>query len=83
MKLAHKKAISKALKGHLVSVETRLKIGKANRGKWVSFKCAYCNKDNKEQISKFKKTKRHFCGLKCYVRFWEEMKEARKILFKN
>lgn len=73
MKNSHKEAISKALKGHPVSKKTRIKIGNANRREWVVFSCDFCKKENKEQKSKFKRNKRHFCGLHCYAKFRSEM----------
>ncbi len=72
MKQAHKDAISKAKKGHKVSKETRKKIGDANRGVWVDYKCDFCGKDNSEKQSHYNKKKRHFCSTKCYAKFRKE-----------
>lgn len=69
MKKAHKKAISVSLKGHKVSQETREKIGDANRGIWVEFKCDFCKKHNSEKQSHFKRKNRHFCNQKCYSEY--------------
>lgn len=69
---AHKKKLSDANKKHKVSKETREKIGKANRGVWIKYKCDYCEKKCEEKISHYKKSKRHFCSMKCYAKFREE-----------
>jgi len=61
----HKDAISKALKGRVVSDETKRKIGLANRGIWVEFKCDNCKKQNEEKQSHYKKSKRHYCNREC------------------
>ena len=60
-------------KGHSTSQETRAKIGAANRGVWLTFKCNYCGKVCQEKQSHFKRTKRHFCSRKCYSKFREEL----------
>lgn len=72
MKVEHKKAISLAKMGHKHSEETKKKIGDANRGIWIDYKCDYCGKWNKEPISKFKRKKRHFCDRKCYALYRKE-----------
>ncbi|MFA6520657.1 MAG: HNH endonuclease [Candidatus Paceibacterota bacterium] len=72
MSKEHKDAISKALKGHVSSEETRRKIGLANRGVWIKFNCDYCGKENEEKQSHYKKKVRHFCDAKCYASFVKE-----------
>lgn len=57
---AHKKAISKANKGHRVSKETKLKIGRANK-KRITRECDNCGKKLEIQLSVAKKNKRNFC----------------------
>jgi len=66
------KGIKGFQKGHEVSEETRRKIGLANRGVWINFKCDYCGKENEEKQSHYKKSKRHFCSRKCYGKFVSE-----------
>lgn len=68
----HREAISKSMLGHLVSKETRKKIGDANRGEWVKFKCDFCKKVCKDKKSHYKRKKRHFCSLHCYAIFRRE-----------
>ncbi len=65
MERQHREAISKSLKGHKVSEETKRKIGLANRGIWVKFRCDNCKKENEEKQSHYKKSKRHYCNRKC------------------
>lgn len=52
--------------GHMVSEETRRKIGLANRGVWVNYNCDNCSKECEEKQSHFEKSKTHFCEMKCY-----------------
>jgi hypothetical protein len=52
-------------KGHIVSEETRKKIGDANR-RQVFYNCDYCGEESSDRPSHYKKTKRHFCNMKCY-----------------
>ena len=54
------------------SEETKKKIGLANRGTWITFNCDYCGNQNEEKESHYKKTKRHFCNIKCYALFRKE-----------
>lgn len=49
------------------SEETKKKIGDANRGVWISYKCDYCKKDCSEKQSHYKRKKRHYCSMKCYA----------------
>lgn len=67
MEDSHKLKISIANKGRVVSEETRKKIGEANRGVWIKYKCDNCNKDCEEKQSHYKKKKRHYCSTKCYA----------------
>ena len=53
--------------------ETKKKIGLANRGVWIKFKCDCCGKENEEKQSHFKKKKRHFCDQECYSKFRKEL----------
>lgn len=55
------------------SEETKIKIGLANKGIWVKFKCDYCGKEQEEKQSHYKKKKRHFCGHQCYSLFRKEL----------
>lgn len=73
MDTKHKKAISEALKGHKVSEETRRKIGSANRGIWVEYKCDFCGRLNSEKQSHFKRKRRHFCNQRCYGEYREKI----------
>lgn len=59
-------------KGFKHSEETKRKIGLANRGVWIKFKCDYCEKENEEKQSHYKKSKRHFCNRKCQGKFYSE-----------
>lgn len=54
------------------SQETKDKIGLANRGIWIKFNCDYCNKENEEQQSHYKKKKKHFCNMRCYSLYRKE-----------
>lgn len=60
------------IKGHIVSEETKIKIGLANRGVWVKFNCDYCGVENEEKESHYKRKKRHFCNMQCYSKFRKE-----------
>lgn len=55
-------------KGHLTSIETRIKIGNANR-KSIKFNCDSCNRICFTKPSAYKKKKRHFCSNECYYYF--------------
>lgn len=59
-------------KGHTVSPETRLKISNALKRRVVA-KCDYCHLEFETQPSAFAKKKRHFCSMKCYSKFREEI----------
>ena len=52
--------------GH--SLETRLKIGNANRNQLFFF-CDYCGGLTHDKPSAYKKKKRHFCNQHCYSEF--------------
>lgn len=56
-------------KGHIVTEETRKKIGNANKGVWINFNCDNCGKACEEKQSHFIKKKRHFCSMLCYSEF--------------
>ena len=77
MEERHKRAISRSLKGHQVSEETKRKIGLANRGVWVTFHCDTCGKKREEKQSHYRKSKRHFCSRVCQgkayslIPYWE------------
>jgi len=58
-------------KGHETSIETRKKIGDANRNA-VYFDCNYCNKKSITSPAIFNKKNRHFCSMKCYSNFRKE-----------
>ena len=70
-----RKKISKGLKGNInnlgkrLTEETKRKIGLANRGLWVKFKCDNCGMENEEKQSYYKLDKKHFCNRKCYANF--------------
>lgn len=53
-------------KGHIPSKETRDKISKA-LSKKIEFKCDFCSKVCHDKPSSYKKKKRHFCSMNCYV----------------
>lgn len=53
--------------------ETKRKIGLANRGIWIKYKCDYCGKENEEKQSHYNQKHRHFCNMKCYSLFRKEM----------
>lgn len=53
-------------KGHVPSKETRDKISKA-LSKKIEFKCDFCSKVSYSIPSAYKKKKRHFCSMNCYV----------------
>lgn len=69
MEQSHKDAISKSLKGHKTSEETRRKIGLANRGVWIKFKCRNCKKENEKR----EKSEKQFCNQKCYKQFVKKL----------
>jgi hypothetical protein len=58
--------------GHKPSEKTKKKIGLANRGVWIKFNCDYCGKECEEKQSHYKKSKRHFCSIKCYAKYRKE-----------
>lgn len=60
-------------KGHKHKDETKKKIGLANRGVWIKYKCDFCGLDSEEKQSHYKKKKRHFCSMKCYSKFRKEL----------
>src|SRR3972149_9096466 len=66
------KGIKGFIKGHKHSEETKRKIGLANRGIWIKYKCDYCKKECEEKESHFKKSKRHFCNQYCHSKFRAE-----------
>ena len=66
------KGIKGYQKGHITSEETRRKIGLANRGIWIEFKCDNCKKQNEEKQSHYNKSKRHFCNRKCQGEFYSK-----------
>jgi len=57
--------------------DTKRKIGLANRGIWIQYKCDFCNKPCDEKESHYKKSKKHFCSKECQgkyyktIPFWE------------
>ncbi len=63
--------------GHEVSLETRVKIGNANR-KPIFFLCEQCGNVWHDKKSSFKKKNKHFCSMTCYKTFvkdspyWEQ-----------
>ena len=59
-------------KGHIISEETKRKIGLANRGIWIKYNCDYCGKENEEKQSHFIKKKKHFCNMSCYSLYRKE-----------
>ena len=52
-------------KGHKTSLETRKKIGDANR-RQVYYECDFCGTPSSDKPSAFRRTKRHFCNIQCY-----------------
>ena len=54
--------------GHVVSQETRKKIGDALR-RSVEFSCDNCGNLSRDKPSSFVRKKRHFCGQECYSIF--------------
>lgn len=62
----------KGKKGFPLSQQTKDKIGIANKGVWIKFNCDYCEKENEEKESHYKKKKRHFCNMLCYSSFRRE-----------
>lgn len=69
---AHNLAISKAKLGHKTSIETKKKIGDANRRPRY-FNCDYCGKESFTKVSAYKRKKRHFCSQSCYSKFRAEL----------
>ncbi|MEK7112865.1 MAG: HNH endonuclease signature motif containing protein [Patescibacteria group bacterium] len=67
------KGIKGFQKGHTTSEETRRKIGLANRGVWIKFKCDVCSKECEEKQSHYKKSKNHFCSRKCQGVFYSKL----------
>ena len=55
--------------GHKHSSETKEKIGLANRGIWTKFYCNYCKVKSEEQQSHYKRSKKHFCSMRCYANY--------------
>jgi len=60
-------------KGYKHNKETKEKIGLANRGVWIKFKCDYCGKENEEQQSHYNQSKRHFCNVECRKEFFKTL----------
>lgn len=52
-----------------LSQETKIKIGNANRGLQIKFKCEMCKKDCEIREWNYKQNKNHFCSQKCYSKF--------------
>jgi 5-methylcytosine-specific restriction endonuclease McrA len=63
------KGIKGFIKGHKHSEETKRKIGLANRGIWIKYKCDNCGKECSEKQSHYKRSKTHFCNMKCFKEF--------------
>lgn len=59
-------------KGHKHTEETKQKIGSANRGVWIKFKCDYCKKENEEKESHYRRRNKHFCNMRCYSLYRKE-----------
>lgn len=64
----HKEAIRKSLLGHVITAETRAKIGKA-LSQSILFNCDFCQKPVSDKPSSYAKKKRHFCSQRCYSQF--------------
>lgn len=65
------KGIKGFLKGHKHNEATKIKIGNANRRPYY-FNCDYCGKESITKPSAYKKKKRHFCCMDCYMKFVKE-----------
>ena len=75
MKTRTKEHINKIInsrKGYKHSEDTKRKIGLANRGVWIKYKCDYCKKNNEEKQSHYKKSKKHFCNRICQGKYYSE-----------
>jgi 5-methylcytosine-specific restriction endonuclease McrA len=59
-------------KGHKHSLETKIKIGNANRNQ-IYFNCEYCGKESSDRPSHYARKKRHFCSIDCYSKFRIEL----------
>jgi len=59
-------------RGHETSVETRRKIGDANRRPFP-FICDYCGEQAITTLAVYKKKNRHFCSMLCYAAFQKEL----------
>jgi 5-methylcytosine-specific restriction endonuclease McrA len=77
------KGIKGFQKGHETSEETRKKIGLANRGIWIKYKCDNCGKVNEEQKSKFIKSKTHFCDMACFKKFVSKLPPQKQNAYKG
>lgn len=49
--------------------ETKRKIGLANRGIWIKYKCDFCQKECEEKRSHYNKSRKHFCNSKCFTEY--------------
>lgn len=52
---------------------TKKRIGFANRGVWIQYPCNNCKKECQEKHSHYKKSKTHFCGMKCYKQYQSKL----------
>ena len=62
------KGIKGFQKGHCHSQETKNKISQS-LSKKIEFKCDFCSTLCKSKPSEYKKKKKHFCSMKCYVSY--------------
>lgn len=69
----HRLAISRSKIGKKLSEETKRKIGIANRGIWIEYKCDTCQKICTEKQSHYKKSEKHFCSRKCQGVFYAQI----------
>lgn len=66
------KGIKGFQKGHIVSASTRKKISEALK-KSIRAECDYCHSVFETKPSAYKRKKRHFCSMKCYAKYREEI----------
>lgn len=70
-------------KGFSHSKETKSKIGLANRGEWVKYKCDNCKKECEQKLSHYKRSNTHFCDIKCFKKYQTTLPPQKQNAYKG